>query len=274
MTSSMSFGGEIGVQENDVLRRFVEFVETVRESRRNRGESVILGAQVFIGKLLDLRRLYAAQRDRECKIDAARDRIVHIRKLSVALLDAIHGLDDFESSVLFESRASSDVVECTRWLAGAATSLSGGHSIGRKGDVVVRNLASEFVIMCIEHDWLPIRVANSAVTEAATSDHCRCLTMVLEACGLLDQVACSKDRADLLRTKASSALRSLRKGFDYVAAQSEAQREFGESFLYKAQFDGKTFISVVDESVFDTWLDDDIDIDSLPNFIPPGAPAV
>lgn len=273
MTSSMSFGGEIGVQENDVLRRFVEFVGTVRESRRDRGESVIQGTQVFIGKLLDLLRMYAAQRDRECKIDAARDRISHIEKLSVALRDALSALDDFESSVLYESGESRDVIEGVKWLAGAAASLSGSQSRGRKGDVVVRNLASLFVIMCIEHDWLPIRVANSAVAEAAPSDHCRCLALVFEAVGLLDHVASLKDRSSLLCTKASSALRSLRKGFDYVAVQSEVQREFGESFLYNAQFDGKTFISSVDEGCFDTF-DDDGHIDSLPNFIPPEAPAV
>lgn len=250
---------KIGARENEVLKRFVEFIGEVREARKARGDREIQNVQVLLGKLYDLVTMYVEQQSKSEKVKVARLRVRRTQKLLRNIRAELSALSNFEQNLLSESLDKSNALEAVRRLGDSA------QSFGNRKSSAIQNIASCFVIICIEHDWLPITVSNTVAVETKPSDHCRGLALVLDAAKLLHNVSNNKARSDLLNVKANSALRKLRSGFLYIPRPTPEQEEFGESFVYRASFHGRGY--EFRHYAHDEWFDQDDDqIGFLPNF--------
>lgn len=258
---------QLGLKEHTALKRFVIFIEEIRQARIKRGESDILDTQVFIAEMLSTVKLYRLQQDKELRIDAGKENISKIQKLADEFQAALSKLNHSERNLLFKEASFYDAVEETQRLNIVSSSLLKSSTRGPKRDEALSSVTHKFVISCIDHGWLPIRVPSSA-NETKTSEHRQCLAMILEEAGMLNHV--SKDRSNLLTGKANSSLRQLRTGFEYIAQQTEEQKKFGELYIFKAGFNGKSFTSRFKESC-DEDYSDSTHLEDLPNFIPPDA---
>lgn len=252
--------------ENEVREKFILFVDEVVATRPSRGGRSIRQPQVFVRKMLDLLDGSAAQRARRDRITASSKQIASIQKLARALRSELVGLDRVVQEALFGTSDFSSLCHEMDDLSRAAAALQ-ERKKGAPTDFAVHSIAKSFVIMCIDHDWLPISVSNSA--EAAPTRHQACLAMLLDAAGLFSKIDRADARSNHASTKARSALRMLRDGFEYVAHAPDIDELSGADYLYRASFAGGQPLRSIKDFSPEFWDDEPDELASLPKFSPP-----
>lgn len=214
-------------------------IDEIQVRREHLGESKIVRLDDFKAQLLTLANAYRTwlmRREEEEEFQAQFSKIVLAaqvlktalgrldsrsrKRLGKAQVDLFHhadGADKEELSRLedlhrvgYEPRTGWHFDEDIDSVEVAAASLAGKNKRGRPSGTLEQQVAQEFVVLCHQHSWSPIRVSNSGSirnTGVVLSDPVRCLATVFQIAGLPKPVSSSK---------ALSALNVVRKGFSYA----------------------------------------------------------
>lgn len=213
-------------REQDHLEAVIDEIQ-----KKRGGKHEIKDIARFKSRLLTLANIYRTMRQKQEELESARKRFAEISHLASALNAALSLLTDVERKQLiaaqgsllcdfdgldeyeylkrddlfgsgYELRDSFWAIEDLKFLSDGAQSLSKKKERGRQSDRVERHVAQQFVVLCHEHGWSSIGVANSGVenkSSAFQSDAVRCLSAVLLAGGCREQ------------SKALTTLKAIRK---------------------------------------------------------------
>lgn len=213
--------------------------------KKRHGKQEIKDIARFKSRLLTLANTYRVTRQKQEDLESARKRFAEIADLARALNGALSRLTDFERRQLsdaqgimlhdfedldeseqserddlfrvgYELRNSFSAIEDLKWLSCGAQSLSKKKQRGRQPDRAERLVAQKFVVLCHEHGWSFIGVANSGIENKSStfqSDAVRCLSAVLKAGGCREQ------------SKALTTLKAIRKqGFHHFRGSTYVDR--------------------------------------------------